>query len=184
MTAKPLIVGIGGTPRAGSSSERLLHQALDVARAAGADTCAFSGEGLVFPIYGTAKLGAPETAFVDALRRADGIVIASPGYHGSLSGLVKNALDHVEELRCDSRPYLEGRAVGLIAAAAGWQAGGSTLQHLRSIVHALRGWPTPLGVVANSSQDQDCGEQISLMMGQVMAFSRAFHPVQAERLCA
>ena len=187
MTARPLIVGIGGTTRSGSSSERLLHQALAAAQATGADTLAFSGERLLFPIYGTAKLGAAELEFIEALRRCDGIVIASPGYHGSLSGMVKNVLDYAEELRGDARPYLEGRAVGLIAAAAGWQAGGSTLQHLRSIVHALRGWPAPLGVVANSSQpEHDCSEQIGLMMGQVTGFARAFGAVTAtpERLCA
>lgn len=187
MMAKPLIVGIGGTTRNGSSSERLLHQALAAAQAAGADTMVFSGERLLFPIYGTNRPGAAELEFIEALRRSDGIVIASPGYHGSLSGMVKNALDYVEELRSDVRPYLEGRAVGLIAAAAGWQAGGSTLQHLRSIVHALRGWPTPLGVVANSSdQGHDCGTQIGLMTGQVMGFARAFGVASGapERLCA
>lgn len=175
MVARPLIVGIGGTTRSGSSSERLLHQALAEAQAAGADTLAFSGEGLLFPIYGTAKPGTAEQGFIEALRRSDGVVIASPGYHGSVSGMLKNALDYIEELRSDVRPYLQGRPVGLIAAAAGWQAGGSTLQHLRSIVHALRGWPTPLGVITNSSLPNCCcGDQISLMVGQVMDFAGAF----------
>ncbi|WP_395449637.1 NADPH-dependent FMN reductase [Aminobacter sp. UC22_36] len=175
MTAKALIVGIGGTTRNGSSSERLLHQALAAVEASGAETLVFGGERLLFPIYGTAKPAGLELEFIDALRRCDGVVIASPGYHGSLSGLVKNALDYVEELRGDARPYLEGRPVGLIAAAAGWQAGGSTLQHLRSIVHALRGWPTPLGVIANSSLPScDCAGQIALMAGQLMDFAGAF----------
>ena len=35
--------------------------------------------------------------------------------------------------------------------ADGWQACGSALAHLRSIVHALRGWPTPMGVTFNPS---------------------------------
>ena len=43
--------------------------------------------------------------FLDAIRRADGIVICSPGYHGGVSGLVKNAIDWVEELR-DGRAAL------------------------------------------------------------------------------
>ncbi|GAA2833585.1 FMN reductase [Aminobacter aminovorans] len=175
MTAGPLIVGIGGTTRSCSSSERLLHQALSVAAAAGADTLAFTGERLLFPIFGTDKPGVAELEFLGALRRCDGVVISSPGYHGSVSGMLKNALDYIEELRGDARPYLQGRPVGLIAAAAGWQAGGSTLQHLRSIVHALRGWPTPLGVIANSSvSDGDCSDQIALMAAQVMDFACAF----------
>jgi FMN reductase len=188
MAQRPLIVGIGGTTRTGSSSERLLRQALAAAADLGAETRAFSGEKLMFPIYGATAPGGLELEFVEALRRCDGVIIASPGYHGSVSGMVKNALDFAEELRGDVRPYLEGRPVGLIAAAAGWQAGCSTLQHLRSIVHALRGWPTPLGVIANSSQpQQDCSEQIGLMAGQVMAFVGAFAgtaSARPRRLCA
>ncbi|WP_163579655.1 NADPH-dependent FMN reductase, partial [Klebsiella pneumoniae] len=65
-------------------------------------------------------------ALIAALRRADGIVISSPGYHGSMSGLIKNALDYTEDMRDDAQPYFDGRAVGCIACAAGWQATGST----------------------------------------------------------
>lgn len=52
----------------------------------------------------------------------------------------------------DPRAYLDGLPVGLIVTAWGWQATGSTLATLRSIVHALRGWPTPLGAAINTSQ--------------------------------
>ena len=48
------------------------------------------------------------------------------------------------------RPYFDGRAVGLIVSAAGWQAGGVTLASMRGIVHAMRGWPTPLGIMVNT----------------------------------
>ena len=78
-------------------------------------------------------------------------MIASPGYHGSVSGMVKNALDYAEDLRHDERPYLEDRAVGLIAVAHGWQTAVGTLNQLRQVVHALRGWPAPLGVAINDS---------------------------------
>jgi FMN reductase len=107
------------------------------------------------------------------VRRADGIVIASPGYHGGVSGLVKNALDWVEELRADERPYFDGRPVGLIVVADGWQATVTTLVSLRSIVHALRGWPTPLGVAINTAARMD-GEasQLELLAGQVVSGSR------------
>ncbi len=79
-------------------------------------------------------------------------MLVSPGYHGTVSGLVKNALDYIEDLRDDPRPYLDGRAVGCVATASGWQAAVTTLTSLRSIVHALRGWPTPLGAAVNSAQ--------------------------------
>ena len=85
------------------------------------------------------------------MRQADGTLLASPGYHGGVSGLVKNAIDLLEDLRGDSRVYLDGRAVGCIVTAAGWQGCNTTLGAMRGIVHALRGWPTPLGVTLNTA---------------------------------
>lgn len=150
---RPLILGIGGTPRAASTTERALAVSLRAAADAGAETVMIGGPDLVLPMYtpDTAHRTPETQRLVDALRRCDGIIIASPSYHGSLSGLMKNALDYVEDLRTDKRVYFDGIAVGLIACAGGWQAAVQTLAALRSIAHALRGWPTPLGAALNSS---------------------------------
>ncbi len=170
-----LIVGIGGTTRGDSATEQALRAALQAAEQLGARTRLFGGaELLTQPIYDPqddSSRGA-RAELVEAVRQADGLIIASPGYHGSISGLVKNALDGLEDLRDDIRPYLEGRAVGLIVRADGPQAGGSTLAALRSIVHALRGWPTPLGVVQTGEDEQDSARLI-LLAGQVFDFARA-----------
>ena len=48
---KPLIVGIGGTTRPGSSSEQALTQALDFAQLLGAETRLFGGRDLLLPLY-------------------------------------------------------------------------------------------------------------------------------------
>lgn len=150
---RPYIVGLGGTLRPSSSTESALRIALDEARAAGARTELFGGEALArLPMYDPESENVGEAVrLVESLRRADGVIIASPGYHGSVSGLVKNALDYIEDLREDARPYLSGRPVGCVTTAYGWQAAVTTLQTLRSIVHALRGWPTPLGAAVNSA---------------------------------
>jgi FMN reductase len=181
---RPFIVGIGGTPRSGSSSERALEFALEKARELGADTELLGGQQLLLPIYVPEATERNEAArhLVAVLRRANGIIVASPGYHGSLSGLIKNALDYAEDMRDDPLPYFEGRAVGLIACAFGWQATGTTLHALRSIVHALRGWPTPLGVAINTSDgnfDRDniashpaTEKQLTLLAEQVVGFAR------------
>ncbi len=179
----PLIVGIGGTMTANSSSERVMRGVLDTCAEAGAEILCFDGNALDLPMYG---YGAPRTekarALIDALRRAEGVVIASPGYHGTVSGLIKNALDYIEDMAKDERPYFEGRAVGLIAVAAGWQATGTTLATLRSIVHALRGWPTPMAITVNSVMpvfgedgsvtDATLRTQMSIMAQQVIGFAR------------
>ena len=152
---KPLVVGIGGSIRIGSSGERALHLALQSAERKGARTLFFPGAFLAkLPIYspGDAERSQEQRELVDAVRRADGLILASPGYHGGISGLVKNALDLLEDLREDRRPYLDGRAVGCIITANGWQTVGLALNSLRSVIHALRGWPTPLGAGLNIAE--------------------------------
>jgi FMN reductase len=148
------VVGIGGSLRRDSQSERALRLALDGAEEAGAKTSVISGADLVLPFYDPAVPARAPGAerLVAELADADGVVLVSPGYHGTVSGLVKNALDYVEDLRLSPRPYLDGRAVGCVSTALGWQAAVTTLTALRSIVHSLRGWPTPLGVAVNSAE--------------------------------
>ena len=172
---QPFIVGIGGTMRAESGSELALRTAMGVVEAAGAKAQIFGGAELAkMPIYDTADEdgGERRRALVEAVRQADGLIISSPGYHGSISGLIKNALDGLEDLRHEPRPYLDGRVVGLIVTADGWQAGGSTLAAMRAIVHALRGWPTPFGAVLNAMARDDQDEtRLSLVAEQVMEFA-------------
>lgn len=177
------VVGIGGSIRPNSQSERAMRIALAGAREAGAYTVEVTGPDLVLPFYDPSLPERPEAAsrLIAALRDADGVVLVSPGYHGTVSGLVKNALDYVEDLRADGRPYLDGRAIGCVAAAQGWQASVTTLTALRSIVHALRGWPTPLGAALNSREvnfdldggcsDPAVGETLRTIGRQVAEFA-------------
>lgn len=143
----PRIVAIGGTVSPGNMVERALQIAMASAEALGAELTLFDGAYLAqLPHYrGKGHTLEDGAEMVEAVRAADGLLIAAPGYHGTVSGLVKNALDYLEELAGDKRPYLDGRAVGLIATAYGDQATVSTMQTLRTVVHALRGWPTPMG---------------------------------------
>jgi FMN reductase len=161
-TKKPFILGLGGTTSPTSSTEIALAISLEAAAAAGAET----------ELFGSDRLMA-----LPQVRRADGLILSSPGYHGTVSGLVKNAIDYIEETAADDRIYLDGLPVGLIVTAYGWQAVGSTLAALRSIVHSLRGWPTPLGVGINASggmfrdgvcADAGVNEQLKLVAEQVM----------------
>jgi len=179
----PHVVGIGGTTRPGSSSEKALRYALARCQEEGATTAIFPGAELArLPHYAPEMPDRTDGALrlLEEIRRADGIVVASPGYHGSVSGLVKNALDYTEDLREDRRCYFSGMPVGLIVTGAGWQGTITTLEALRSIVHSLRGWPTPMGVAINSTlpvfgpdgrvEDEKARFQLETMAGEVMEF--------------
>jgi FMN reductase len=178
-----LIVGFGGTLRPGSSTERVLSHVLRQARSLGASTVLLSGEMISLPTYvpGESCRCERSAALLEALRKADAIVVGSPAYHGGISGLVKNALDYTEDMSKDAAPYFEGRAVGCVATGAGWQGAIATLNALRSVVHALRGWPTPLGIAFNTQEplfdrDGECvmpgaSKSMRLMAEQLVEFA-------------
>lgn len=182
MSAKPFVIGIGGTSRPNSSSELALRVCLERAASLGARTELFAGDSLELPLYGGAELSPKAQRLIEALRRCDGLVVSSPSYHGTISGAIKNALDYVEELRTDARPYLDGRAVGTIVCAHGSQAIGTTLVGIRTIVHALRAWPTPMAAGINSSGpvfdaqgrciDESARRQLDLVAAQVVDFGK------------
>src|SRR5438876_371765 len=129
----PVIVVIGGSTSSTSVSNLLLHRCLEHAVLFGAATQSFDGAFLArLPIFAPEEAASPDSlVLADAVRAADAVVIATPGYHGGMSGLVKNALDHLDVLRGDTRPYLDGRAVGVIVATSSWQACGTTLVSVR-----------------------------------------------------
>lgn len=179
----PLIVGIGGTLRRNSSSEAALELALAAAESRGARTVRFVGADLDIPHYEPSS-GIPrsekQAALVAAFRAADGLIVASPGYHGAISGMVKNALDYVEDLVEDDRVYFSGLPVGCIGVAYGNQAAVSVVSGIRSITHALRGFPTPYGAAVvvspenyrhGSYTDPAVAEQFRLVGTEVAAYA-------------
>lgn len=180
----PLIVGLGGTNRSGSSSERALETCMSSIKRNGARVEVFLGSALDLPTYSpNTSIRSPEaSALIDALRRCDGVVICSPSYHGAISGMIKNALDYTEDLRGDAECYLDQLPIGLIACGGGWQGAANAMTSLRSIAHSLRGWPTPLGAVLNTSTalfdgngnclDPSVEEQLSLVGKQVVSFAK------------
>jgi FMN reductase len=177
------ILCVGGSTRGDSSAEKALRVAASRVADLGAEAELISGPDLVLPIYAPEYVERAERALnlVAAVRRCDGLIIASPGYHGLVSGLVKNVLDYVEDTRADDRPYLHEVPVGCIAVAYGWQAAVTTMQSLRHVVHALRGWPTPFGASINASGsvfdetgciDPAVQSQLSTVADQVVDFAQ------------
>jgi FMN reductase len=189
----PTIVGIGGTARPNSTSERALTEALRSAEKFGAQTRLFDGAFVArLPLFVPDRTvrTAEECDYIDAVRNCHGVIVSTPGYHGSLSGPIKNVLDLLEDTAQDDRPYLDGRPFGCVVAAYGWQACGTTLVSLRMIAHALRAWPTPFGAALNTSTplfsangecvDDKVSKQLSVVASQVVEFARWREARQAE----
>jgi FMN reductase len=181
----PLVVGLGGTLRSNSSTERALRHCLEAVERQGGRTKLYCGADIELPMYNPHDPARTREAvqLIEALREADAVIVSSPGYHGGVSGLVKNALDYIEDMRADSRVYLDNKPWGCISCAYGWQAAVGTLNQLRGIGHALRAWPTPLGVAINSADQiwDDAGElidstvvnQLEMLASQLLTFARS-----------
>ncbi|KAK9810324.1 hypothetical protein WJX72_008682 [[Myrmecia] bisecta] len=73
----------------------------------------------------------------EKLQGAKGIILGTPEYHNSFSGVLKNALD------LTGFAEFEGKVVGLVAVSGGAMGGLQALQGLRDICRALHAWVVP-----------------------------------------
>ncbi|WP_434597723.1 NADPH-dependent FMN reductase [Streptomyces sp. A5-4] len=177
------IAALGGSLRSASVSAAALRACAMRARRAGAQVTLLNGPDLALPLYDPQTAGrTPQTRrMLAALRAADGVLLASPTYHGGMSGLLKNALDHTEELAQETPCYLDGRAIGCLTVAWNDVAGASALAGLRSSAQALRGWTVPMGVVVPAgtdfAADDTCADlrtarRLDILTDQVLDFAR------------
>ena len=73
-------VGIGGSTRAGSSTEVLVQAVLDALERRGATTTLYGGPALMLPPYEqTLVCSEAGAAIIADVRRGDGLVVGSPG---------------------------------------------------------------------------------------------------------
>ncbi len=113
------VLGFAGSLRAGSYNRALLRAAIELAPA-GMEIRLFERLGEV-PLY-DADLEAravpePVAAFKEAIRAADGLLIATPEYNHSLPGVLKNAIDWAS--RPASDPAFGDKPVAILGATPG-----------------------------------------------------------------
>ena len=140
------LLAFAGSTRAESLNQALLDLAVAEARAKGADVTSVRLKDFDLPIYdGDLERDAfpPAARELKALFLAnDGFLIASPEYNGSVSGVVKNAIDWA------SRPTdgetlvtlsaFRGKVAGLMAASIGPFGGLRGITHMRQILSTIQ----------------------------------------------
>src|SRR5258706_5756239 len=134
------VIGLAGSLRAGSATCLAVHCVLRGAEEEGAKVELLDLAGYHLPFLGREEEdgGANAVARLRAdLRAADGIILGSPEIHGSISGVLKNALDLA------SAHEFEGKMVGLVGIAGGRMGATETLSHLRTIGRSLHAWVVP-----------------------------------------
>ncbi|TAE55412.1 MAG: NAD(P)H-dependent oxidoreductase [Nostocales cyanobacterium] len=133
------IVGIGGSLRPGSYTQLALKIAAQRVEALGAEVEILDVREMQLPFCTGAK-EYPEYPDVQKLRdtvaNADGLILATPEYHGCVSGVIKNTLDLM------SFDQLSGKVTGLISILGG-QSNSNALNDLRIIMRWVHGWVIP-----------------------------------------
>jgi len=131
------VVAISGSLRAHSYTRLALRRALAAAEDAGAETALLDLRSFDLPpLNPDVDDQGDSAAFTRQVREADALLLGTPMYHGSYSGVLKNALDH-----CGFDEF-EGKTVGLLAVAGG-AFPITALEHLRSVCRALDAWVLP-----------------------------------------
>jgi FMN reductase len=133
------IVGIAGSLRSGSYSQQALEIAAQRVKALGAEVEILDLRTMNLPFCdgGDEYSDYPDVARLSqTVKEADGLILATPEYHGSISGVLKNALDLLgfEEL--------SGKVTGLISVLGG-QPNSNALNDLRLIMRWVHAWVIP-----------------------------------------
>jgi FMN reductase len=94
----------------------------------------------------------------DLVESADAFVLASPDYHGSISGVMKNFLDHFWE-------EFAGKTCGYICASH--EKGLTVMDQMRTAVRQCYGWSLPYGISIDGEQDfNNKGEIINVLLNK------------------
>jgi len=133
------IVGICGSLRSGSYSQQALKIVAAKIEGIGAEVEILDLQTLNLPFCNGGN-DYPEYPDVEKMRQkvkeADGLILATPEYHGSVSGVMKNVLDLM------SFEHLDGKVAGLISVLGG-QSNSNALNHLRLILRWVHAWVIP-----------------------------------------
>lgn len=123
------IVTISGSARENNNTEKALALVQDeLKQIEGVEVFEIQLSKLRLAIPGTEVDDTDRTHLRDMIGKADGIILATPEYHGSFSSLLKLAIENM-----GFPSALKGKPVGLLGIAAGSIGAVKSLEHLRSV---------------------------------------------------
>jgi NAD(P)H-dependent FMN reductase len=139
------VLGVAGSTRQGSYGTQALKIVLEHAKKHGAEVSLIELNRIVLPLYDPSAPTSKEVEHAaKAVAWADAFILTSPDYHGSMSGALKNFLDHFYE-------EFAGKLFGYIVASH--EKGLTVMDQMRTAVRQCYGWSMPYGVSINGPQD-------------------------------
>lgn len=145
MSHTPKILAFAGSLRKDSYNKKILKIAIEGARLSGAIVKEIDLNDYPLPIYNQDdedKEGLPKNAIElkKLMREHQGLLIASPEYNSSISGVLKNAIDWMSRKETPEEPMLDvfnGKMAALISASPSWMGGLRGLAILRTLLNNI-----------------------------------------------
>jgi FMN reductase len=139
------VLGVGSSMRQGSYSTAALNMILDMAKGNEAETKLLDLRQTNLPMLYTAKDDTHEIGqATELVEWADAYILATPDYHGSMSGSLKNFLDYFWS-------EFAGKTFGYIVASH--EKGLTVMDQMRTAIRQCYGWSIPYGISINPEDD-------------------------------
>ena len=150
------VLGVAGSMRQDSYSTLGLRMVLEEAKKYYSESYLLELRDINLPLYDPSGPSSNDPSFnnsnnvlekiTTALKWADALVLASPDYHGSMSGTLKNFLDYFWE-------DFAGKTFGYIIASH--EKGLTVADQMRTAVRQCYGWSMPYNISINGEKDFD-----------------------------
>lgn len=143
------VLGVGSSMREGSYGTRTLIIVLNSIKGYKAETLLLDLRATKMPIFNPSSSNSSATdteiqKITELVNWADAFILASPDYHGSMSGTMKNFLDHYWE-------EFAGKTFGYICTSH--EKGLTVMDQMRTAVRQCYGWSLPYGISVNAKED-------------------------------
>ncbi|MBR2567199.1 MAG: NAD(P)H-dependent oxidoreductase [Paenibacillus sp.] len=142
------IVILAGSNRKNATSTRLAEYTAEMIQGQGHEAILFNLYEKPLPFYAPDEKQETDENLADltaTMLAADAIILSTPEYHGSISGVLKNALDHLSQAHFSGKPVLS-------ISSAGGAVGVSSLTQLQTMVRNLHGINAPEWISIGGAQ--------------------------------
>ena len=171
-TTRFRVLGVAGSTRGQSYSTRALKAALAHAEKLGAETRLLELGNAGIPFYNPEAPSSKELQDASAsISWADAIILASPDYHGSMSGTLKNFLDHF---------WQEFAGKLFVTIVSSHEKGLTVTDQLRTVARQCYAWSLPYGLSFVDKEDLLDGKvhsdsfkrRLEMMVHDAIAYGR------------
>jgi NAD(P)H-dependent FMN reductase len=177
------ILGFCGSLRNNSYNKKLLAIALKQMEQMGCATEFIDLKFYPLPLFDEDVMaqGTPEHVVTlgNKIREADALIVANPEYNGSVSGVMKNAVDWMS---IGKNPF-KGKVMGLVGCSTGWWGASKSLIHARAIFVHLGGVVVPtqlalpqseINIVNGALKEESHKKMLDAVCKDVELFARKF----------